>query len=253
MYYPETPEASEWRFYHKDANDEYFYKRYWPQTYALDFFAYMPYDLAGSHVSLNFDEISFSCELPTDGEAQDATNEFVYAFSGNQTAQTNNGTVNLRFIHPFSAVRFKLGKAHGNTEVKSVGFSGIYNNGIFSNLRENTSQGDLTYSDWTPSGSTTALSVAIGKRVPDELQLDSPMGGTYLVLPQSLDAVKITVSFNWEGDRNAEVSLGSGKVWEPGKIYTYTLNLGDNQEDILMDVSVEEWDKIKYDNVVEVE
>lgn len=259
MHYPENPTASGWRFAKQNGQTIEFYNRYWPQTYALDFFAYMPYDLSDSHVTIDKDNQSFSCNLPTDKVGQDVTKEFVYAFSTEQSPEsvsTTDGKVPLTFIHPFAAVRFKLGNAHGNTTINSVGFSGIYTQGTFSTLSGNSSQGDLTHNDWTPGpGEKTAISITIGKNIPEDIQIGNPIGDTYIVMPQAFDETsKLTVSFIWDGTNDRSVQLGDGKSWEPGKIYTYTLNLGNSDEDAIASVSVEAWDDFDgYKNDVEVE
>lgn len=238
-------DAAEWRFYHNDGQGEYFYERYWPTGSGLDFFAYMPYDLDGCHTSLgNYIDgkgPTFSCDLPTDKDGQDSASEFVYAFATGQTYETGNGNVSLNFIHPYSAVRFRLGKAHGNTTINSVGFNGIHTSGSFTVSPDKATQTSLVPGDWTNKGVKKPMNITIGKTVPDQQQLESEMGGPYIVMPQTLEGVKITVDYDWNGNVKAEVELDSDASWIPGKIYTYTLHLGDNQEDVTADVSVEPW------------
>ena len=41
--------------------------------------------------------------------------------------------------------------------------------------------------------------------------------------------------------------------WVSGRKYTYILNLGDNKEEILFQVKVDPWDKIEYENEIEIE
>jgi hypothetical protein len=63
----------------------------------------------------------------------------------------------------------------------------------------------------------------------------------------------VTVSFTWNGTTvNASVPLEEGN-WLPGRIYTYKLTLGDNQEDIIADVSVVPWEVIDYRNDIDIE
>ena len=246
MHYPATEteeEFGEWRF----LKDGAFYQRYWPQTYALDFFAYMPYDLANSNVTINFDEKKFSCVQPLDKAGQDITKEFVYALEENQTAQTDNGNVELVFHHPFAAINFMLGEAHGNTTIHSVGLKNISRGGTF----------DIYSDTWSLSDKISTLSIEVGKTVGAAgsagIQLETMIGGPYLVMPQSTDGVELLVSFTWNNSTtDAEVSIGAGN-WQPGHIYTYRLNLGDNDEDILANVSVEPWNVVGYKNNIEVE
>ena len=257
MYYPDSPEASEWRFYQKDSQgNESFYSRYWPQTYALDFFAYMPYNLESTYVNIDFTSLYVSCNLPEQGEKHDSLNEFIYAFSPDQTYEQSGGSVNLTFIHPFSAIRFKLGDAHGNTTIKTLGFSGLHNQGIFpnpDNYNMAAEQEQLSHEDWKPTGDPDILSASINKHVPNDIQLNSYIGGTYIVMPQTLNGVTLDISYNFETDKTAAISLAGRGSWVPGKVYTYVLNLGNSEEDILVDVLVDQWDIIDYDNEVDVE
>ena len=138
----------------------------------------MPYDLSGSGITTNFDNKTISCELPVDMHAsggnpaqdstagQEAAQEFVYAYSPDCTYEKNNGKVNLNFIHPLSAIYFKLGEAHGNTVIHSVGLSRLHNTGTL-NVSQNPTQGDLEYSDWNiPTGATRGdMTISINKTV----------------------------------------------------------------------------------------
>lgn len=245
MYYPENPSASSWRFYDSESNS--FYERYWPQTYSLDFLAYMPYDLAGTHVTVDADSQTFTCTLPLDKSGQDSSHEFIYAFEKNQSYESDEGNVVLNFKHPFSAVNFTLGQAHGNTEIHSVGLTGIISSGTFS----------IPEDEWNLSTTATQMTITVGKTVGEAgsngLQLNSLIGGPYLAMPQETDGVSITVSFTWNGLRtDATAPLGDGE-WLPGHIYTYKLNLGDSQEDIIADVSVDLWTVIDYRNDIDIE
>jgi hypothetical protein len=253
-------DAGQWRFYDKDEND--FYKRYWPESYGLDFFAYMPYVLVNCHVTPGgYTEgkgPAFSCNLPTDQTNMEKAVEFVYAYATGQTAETAGGNVNLTFVHPLSAVVFKLGNAHGNTKIHSIGFKNLYHQGTFTVSPSESIQSGISAAHWTITGSPAAPSITVDRIVPD-LQIGSTIGGPYLVIPQSIsnDAgdVKLTISFTWNDTPvNAEVSPATGTLssWEPGKKYTYTLNLGDPMEDVIAKVSVEPW-KGGYDNDINVQ
>ena len=240
-----------WVFYDEQSNTDY--KRYWPQTYALDFFAFMPYDFADrqdNYVAIDPVDQKISCTIPLDKAGQEAAHEFVYAFKVNQTADKDNGTprvgndVEITFQHLFAAVRFVLGEAHGNTVIHSVGLADMKYKETF----------DIPSALWTLTGASGTMNIDTDDiKVGAGLNTGGMIGGTQLVIPQSTSGVKVTVSFTWnEEKKDASVDLGSGQ-WEPGHIYTYKLNLGDNEEDILGNVTVEPWDADPYKHPIPVE
>ncbi len=272
IYYPTNPQLSRWHFW----NGTSVYTRYWTVTHALDFFAYMPHDLAGSGMKLDIDRKEINCNLPIDRPAtegneaenstaaQSAAKEFVYAYSPDYTYEKDNGNVDLNFIHPLSAIYFKLGEAHGNTVIHSVGLSGLHNTGTL-NVSENRTQAELEYFDWniptraTRGDMTISINKTVGGSGSEGIQLNSPIGGPYLVMPQatatpaSTEDIYITVSFTWNGTKtDARAKLG-GDGWKPGYKYTYTLTLGDNEEDILANVHVVPWNEVEYKNNIEIE
>lgn len=245
MYYQEDPSESRWRFYDSSTNS--FYERYWPVERSLDFFAYMPYDLADSHVTVDINNQTFTCELPTDKSGQDSTHEFVYAFATGQKSSSNKGKVNLEFTHPFSAINFTLGQAQGNTKIHSVGLTGIYNTGTFS----------VTSGSWSHPTDSTDMNISVEKTTgasgSEGIQTNSHIGGPYLVIPQTTDNICLTVSYTWNGKKtDASVPLETGN-WLAGHMYTYKLQLGDNQADIISNVSVVPWTEINYKNNIDIE
>lgn len=245
MYYPDDPSASKWRFYNSETNS--FYERYWPVSYALDFFAYMPYDLADSYVTVDADAQTFSCNLPNNKQDQNSAREFVYAFEKGLTYDTDKGNVDLEFTHPFSAINFMLGQAHGNTEIHSVGLKDFYNKGTFS----------ITSETWDYTTPVVDMIIEVGRTTGAAgnagIQLNSHIGGPYLVIPQNTDAIYLTVSYTWNAtQKNASVLIQGGD-WLPGHMYTYKLDLGDNEEDIIADVSVVPWTVIDYRNDIDIE
>lgn len=256
MYFTDTQNPY-WSIYNPNTNK--FEQRYWPIGYNLDFLAYMPvnktdrsnpyFNIAKNCYVTIEDGPTLSAALPMTQQGQESATEFIFAWSENYShdKQTQNGgKVPLDFIHPLSAVYFKLGGAHSGTVINSIGLANVYNKGSFA----------LRSMQWNFSGNRENLSITVGKSVPDQLQPNSLIGGPYLVLPQAhtdnTSPVKIAVNFTWNGNTtDALVNLGSG-MWMPGKKYTYTLTLGDGSEDIIVNVSIEEWDVVDYENDFEV-
>lgn len=248
MYYQDAPTESRWRFY--DSSD--FYSRYWPVSYALDFIAYMPWDLSGCPAAFDKEKQAFSCTLPLDKSGQDSTQELIIAYeTGQRYTEANKGKISLDFKHPFAAVNFMLGEAHGNTEIHSVGLTGMFYSGTF----------DVPGGEWSNSETDgdlkgdmdIAINRTVGTAGDSGIQLNSLIGGPYLIVPQKTGGIKISVSFTWNSTRtDAEAVIGNG-TWQPGFIYTYKLNLGDNEEDILADVKVEPWKVVSDKHEIEVE
>lgn len=257
-----------WRFWDDATNNVT--HRFWPNS-NLDFFAYMPHDLTAVNTGMSLEEYSaqngpsFSCDLPLDEQSN--LQEFIYAYSKglNKNSTSRNGekgVAQLRFVHPLSAIIIKLDHSY-RMKVISVGLSGIYNTGTYRN-NHNTLDFDgnqsmnFTRACWTPSGEKNKnLVAAVNKEVPDEINYGSLIGGPYMVMPQSLEGVTINITFERDDQsaetRSAIIYREDIPNWDPGKIYTYSLTLGDPLEEIMFNIYVDEWDVIEYRNDIEVE
>ena len=268
MYHTDVAEGvlPSWKIYNPHTNS--FESRYWPQTYNLDFLAYMPVVVpaqnsdeetaidTGSHISLgDYDTQNNSptlkCDnLPLDKAGQLASKEFIYAWSANQSESTTNneGKVTLEFKHPLSAIYVKIDGAHGGTVINSFGFNNIYNNGVYIVNSVNEK--------WNLSGSKGNLSIEnVNDNIPDNIQMGH-IYGPFLVLPQDLDRVgdddvEITINYTWRGANESPSKALAGK-WDAGKKYTYSLVLGDSMEDIIVNVSVEAWEPGGDNQLIEV-
>ena len=252
-----------WRFYDSTVGGQgVFYQRYWP-SYPLDFFAYMPYDNNNTGVTVLAETKSIQCSLPTDYNKQIQAQEFVYAYAPDQSySDNNNGQVNLAFIHPFSAIRFVLGAAHGNTLIRSFELRNIAYKGSL-DVSSNPGQDDLDDTDWIPDPTDNVGTISIpvnktvGKVGSEGIQLNAKLGTDLIVLPQSItEDMNIYIDFTWNNvDYKPEIKINTRQTtpWQPGKIYTYRLNLGDSDEDIISLVSVTPWTDNGYKNDINVE
>ena len=261
---------------------------YWPNDHRVNFVAYMPYDLNKSVIAdfdfTNESGVSFDCTLSgtsgsdriiddTKDNQRTVKHEFVYAYRHDcQKGEADKDPVKLRFVHPFAAVKFRLSQSHRNLTIHYITLSGVYNSGIYTNGEDTydnykTGQSTLTYKYWnTDNVEPGTLKVDYDKTVPTEINYYSLIGGPYLVIPQSLEDVKLSVCYSWnKGNVNENInhetttpiSISTSDVpaWHPGMIYTYTLNLGDNKEEILFKAMVEPWAKGEdegYENQYEV-
>ncbi|MBR6831496.1 MAG: fimbrillin family protein [Tidjanibacter sp.] len=285
VYYflPDDAVVGEWRF--RDVvNQGNLINFYWPNYTNLDFVAYLPRELSKtacesvsdiSYTATN--GVNFTATMPavindrTEEEriAENAKQELVYACRLDQGKEA--GSVKLRFVHPFATIRFRLHQSHRDLQINSITLYNVNISGEFSSgqdtfepyLSNNLGQDYLTYSNWigTESGS---IKINLDKVVPDDINYQSQIGGPYLVIPQILNdsnrTINLSVNYTWNGEtvESAQYPIATASVpaWQPGKKYTYTLDLGDNKEEILFKIIVEEWEKGEedgYENNYEVQ
>ena len=243
----------EWIFVTGNNEEEITY--YWPNSDAVNFFAYMPYkgyQPGLKHYVSNFqyskaEGQTFDCTLPTTNADDAHEIEFIYAYEQDKTKADN--PLKFHFKHPFAAVYFKLSPESSRMTVNSIALDNVYLNGTFS-CKEN---------EWASSGTPGTFTATINKRIPNDVNYNTIFAGPYLVMPQELsNQVKLILNATRavEGNDNgttvsAEASL-TGE-WEPGKKYIYTLEVGDKNEEIYFSVAVEDWIKVDYKNEINVE
>lgn len=266
--------AKDWRF---TDSEGIYVNYYWPIAEKLDFFAYFPKDpskAAINNVSYTFaDGPSFSFTLPLHSydktsdhnqelvtvqtSNQEDLHEFLYAYVKDQDINTQNSDpenpgVKLNFAHPFASVRFDLGTAYRMT-LHDIIIEGINYKGSYSYAKATDSWSLNTDS------SKGNLLIDIEKGIPVPINFNGPIGGPYLVCPQGLNDVKLTVKYTrLDGEatvvtKTASIATASVNTWEAGKQYTYTLSLGNTAEEILFKVKVEDWKVVDYMNDIVVE
>lgn len=254
--YIEVNGVKDWHFRDEKGTPDYdaddvITDYYWPPGQNLDFFAYMPMKTDGTGVALGtysgISGPSFSCDLPLDNEGQENLQEFIYAYTEDQNIDTQNagGGVNLRFTHPFACVIFKLGQSY-RIDIDSISLTEIYNKGTFAAGQwSGTGKGDLV--------------IEIDRSVPDQINYHSLIGGPYMVMPQSFEnntSSQLVMKYDYLSDTGLEGKIDIRALssrWEAGKIYTYTINKGDSNEEVVFSVKVDEWDVVGYPNEVDVE
>jgi hypothetical protein len=179
--------------------------------------------------------------------------EFMYAYTPDRTAP--QGTVPLAFQHPFAGVIFEVKQSQRNLTVNTITISGINYKGTF------TPAGDD--SGWNNTADKSDLVLTVGKIIPGDVNFGGELCGPYIVLPQanSGDPKELGIECHWKGydttsdDLAKDTKVLKGKItndWEPGHIYTYTLDLGNSREEILFQVKVTPW-KYVYDHEFEIE
>lgn len=250
---------------------------YWPNDDNINFVAYIPREAAEANGScvvnnIKYDKtrssVIFDATLPTtitdktaaDREAENTKLEFVYAARLNQGK--DGGDVKLRFVHPFAAIRFGLTQSHRDLTIHWIKFTNIAMSGTFSCGEDTYAKGDtqdyLSASNWTPKNEAE-FEIVLEKNVPNDINYDQLIGGPYLVMPQALEKVNIVISYTWDNQNyvnTIQLTNSLVSVWNPGKIYTYNFDLGDNKSEMLFEVTVEPWAKGEddgYENSYDVE
>lgn len=239
---------------------------YWPiegsvhseaGTGAVDFVGYVPYTTPSyiSNQSYTAGHPSFVATLPItsgtpntfDETNQSSLQEYMYAYTDNQTRRTNSGIVNLQFEHPFALVYFYLGKAKRNTTINSVTLSGLKTRGTCT-FNSNSVSG----TEWSSLDTEANLLITVGKHVPAQLNFNALIGGPYLVIPQTLSGTdNLIVNQTYNGIPSTPAATLSG-TWEPGKIYSYYLDLGVDENAILVRTTIEEWATCNYKTPIDV-
>ena len=273
-----------WRF--RDVeNQDNLINFYWPNEGNLNFLAYMPRTMercaCTSVTDIKYDNakgVQFKATLPAtitdvtaeDRAAENSKQEFVYASRLNQGR--DGGSVKLRFVHPFATVKFRLHQSHRDLVIHSIKLQGINRAGSFSKTETDTyeyffngNNGDkldqnyLTYQNWTVTDTPGELKIDLEKKVPDDINYQSLIGGPYLTIPQVLDNIKLMVHYTWNGETHESswysIKTQGVPAWQPGHVYTYTLDLGDNKEEILFRVTTEKWqdgEDAGYENNYEI-
>ncbi len=232
-----TYTAGEWRLPHKS---------YWPQTNDLTFVAYRPTDFAYTCISKASPYYSYAngpsfvcTNLPMTNAGQYTLREFVYAVTPDQNKTTPGATgVTLAFKHTLAKLMLQVRNSHRKVTINKITFKNLYNNGTMTHAT----------SVWSTTGSQTDLVI-----VPDpiaDIDVNAAtilnIANPFLVLPQNYTAagqIEVKLQF-WKTDNSGkedELTITFNNpisLWEIGKAYTYTLDLGEN---VRFGVRVDNW------------
>lgn len=267
---PQNETTGTWEFYDEPNIIHY----YWPQQGTVDFFAYMPWKNSNMRKSIEVGAytqgsgLSITCNMQsTTADGNDATDD-LYDPDGQETIiayakgkSKANGSVNMYFVHPFSAVYFKLKQAHRNLTINWISFDKIHLTG--STTLNATTDGDTSIT-WLPTDNATnnTFTIPVNKIIPDQINFGGEIGGPYMVMPQDLTNATITVNYTWDDGKDdtedtqefsRSITTETIKSWIAGNKYTYILDLGDNKEEILFQVLVEPWKGDGYKHEIDVE
>lgn len=259
-YFADT-DVPEWRF-RSDVTDSNgkvtatFPTYYWPNSDAVNFFAYMPYKgyqgnkenyvTIGEYTEANGQQ--FSCALPATNADEAKQIEFIYAYETDKTK--DDKTLHLHFKHPFALVQFKWKTGAARITVNQIKLNQLCLDGVFSTN---------TPTAWTSTSNPQTYTAYVNKRIPNDVNYNTVFAGPYLVVPQVLDNITLVLNTkrtDSDPDKDSPsvpLSTIEGECWQPGKIYTYTLDYGDRNEEIYFNVEVEDWIVVGYTNEIEVE
>ena len=245
-----------WRFYTSEGSGAYLHY-YWPFNSNVDFFAYAPHNCSYVTLDNSSNPPAFTASMPLEntgtGVHLDNMKEFIYAYTPDRGVE--GGEVPISFEHPFAAIKFKVLQSHRNLTVKNITISNVYNTGTCRLV----SYGQTLYiPEWTNSGKGD-MSLIIEKIIPGQVNIGGELGGPYLVLPQENRGVTVdnfSIECHWAGYEAADnIKTFTGLInndWEAGKMYTYTLDLGNSGNDILLSVDVEPWVYV-YNHELDIE
>lgn len=158
---------------------------------------------------------TFGYTVPTTAAAQ---KDLMLAYF---TGQSSTGTAPLSFTHPLASVKFVIGKTDDADKEKigkitSISLKGIYASGT---CTVTPSGNSLSYG-WAASGSTTAKASSSGETLVDNKELGD--GFTFVVIPQNLASVNVTLEIGTSLDKTFSVVLKTG-TWQAGKTAVYTI------------------------------
>lgn len=215
---------------------------------SLDFVGYCPYDLTYTGVALgeySSGTLQMTCTLPMastgEGNTQANLQEFLWAYTDDQTKDSNSGTVNLSFQHPFARVRFYLSASHPDIKVNKIAFKSLKSGGTCT-FDGSTS----TWTSLTPAGTVDFVMTYTGDAAVYNSNPASPrqIGSDYIVVPQTF-AGDIEVNAGWIDwgeviDHNVSTTISS-QTWEAGCSYTYTFTI--RETDLRVDIQkyTEQW------------
>ncbi len=214
---------------------------FWPGSVNKTFYAYanMPNDLntdGGPSISCtSTGQVLTGFSINTDYTAQQDILMGYYSGNG-KGASAVERTAAIKFYHPLTAVRFKMGTATGVT-INSLTISNIYSSGTLT-------QAENSFV-WSNFGDATSITMSNTPLFVDGTSklISNIEGGdnTFILIPQNLATKNVTVEITantTEGNKTFTGTLSTG-AWEAGTVYTYELRIYDEFK--LQVVNVDDW------------
>ena len=215
---------------------------FWPGSVSKTFYAYanMPDDLntnGGPSISCTSTGQVLTGFTINDDDYTAQQDILMGYYSGDgKGASAVARTAAIKFYHPLTAVRFKMGTATGVT-INSLTISNIYSSGT-------VTQAENSFV-WSSFGDATSITMSNTELFVDGTSklISNTEGGdnTFILIPQNLATKNVTVEITantTEGNKTFTGTLSTG-AWEAGTVYTYELRIYDNFK--LQVVNVDDW------------
>lgn len=208
----------------------------WPKGTSLAFLAYA--NLPGSQTAtITEDGVSTVHTVPASAAEQKDILFGHYEGDGD-----GEGTAEILFEHPLTAVRFIRGAIDESMIIKSIELDGVAQTGTATMV----SGGTITWSGVESHEYTVSQDKADGLVLSDLAGYDGAklIGGTFIIIPQDLASNNVTVTVTFTNGKTASAELATG-AWEAGKTNTYTLSYIES-----LDIEIQEdFDKVTKESV----
>lgn len=241
---------SEWSYYKDDESK----KKYWKRNEHYRFRAFYPYDAAVLESASSVDEIIINYKI------EEHDSDLLVAFATRCPAQDPEGfsRVKLTFKHALAALDFKVIFAENvpsglKDEITEFWMVGLYpaENLTYSHAGDRltpTLLWSASYFDDKNSYYQWTGNKEFGRKGDPGVEAVSVFDGDGLafVIPQECSSSKGKTRIYFrtkDGGSTLHSAELENIIWEPGKIYTYTLHV--NRSNINVTVSIKDWEVLQ--------
>ena len=190
-------------------------KFYWPGVKSLNFYAWYPHTANAEGLTVSGADENGTPKLhytaPNDVKKQ---MDVMTAVATNQAEQE---AIPLTFNHALSAVKFVAGSDLPNCVVKSVKLYNLQYEGTYDIASSSWTEVKPDKKDFIVSWGYNAVEGSEGSPVTREDE-------TFFLVPQTLDGVKVEVTFMNTDNTEFTVGASLSGTWEKGKTYIYKIS-----------------------------
>jgi hypothetical protein len=213
----------------------------------MDFYGFAPYGAGISGLSFNHTNksVSFNYTL-----ADEDLMAGFYSGTGAESGDTRTAT--MKFSHVLSAVKFVVGDIEPMT-INSISIDNVYKSGKCTADFETTGYTcSTTWGTLTGSGKVEKELSKTFSSKPSSGTAITTAAQTYMLIPQTCgSSAAVTVKATVGGQARTCSSSIKNIKWEPGKIYTYKIDI----IGMKLTLTMLDWnwisETINYDNVVQ--